>query len=154
MTHKPHAKSRIAATTMLAAGALVAGALGTPPADANADLFVALAWSWKTSVPGFANNQPDSESARFAALRNCQDVNGGNNCIWYGSFRNECAALAIDEYEVWVTGAGPDVRIAEQKALAQLPGGRIAVSGCAQNSQPAPPRKVPFTLAPPAPAQQ
>jgi hypothetical protein len=149
-------KGRAAAATMLAAGALVAGALGTTPADANADLFVALAYSWRSELAGFANNQPDSESARFAALMKCQD-GGGNHCIWFGSFRNECAALAVAEGERSSTAAAPDVRTAEQKALQQLPGGLIAVSGCADNrpaTQPAPPRKVPFPLPPLAPAEQ
>jgi len=45
----------------------------------------------------------------------------------------------------------------EQKALQQLPGALIAVSGCADDrpaTQPAPPRKVPFPLPPLAPAEQ
>ncbi|MGV0815186.1 DUF4189 domain-containing protein [Mycolicibacterium boenickei] len=150
------AKSRAATATMLAAGALVAGSLMAPPASSDADIWVALAYSWKSSVNGFASNGTDSESARFAALRHCQDVNMGNHCIWFGSFRNECAAMAIASDERWATGAGPEVRIAQEKALSQLPGGRIAVSGCPQGAPvlPAPPRKVPFTAPSLAPTQQ
>jgi hypothetical protein len=156
MNHRTRAISRFTTATMFAAGTLVAGTLNIPTANAEADQWVALAYSWQSSVNGFANNQPDSEAARFAALRHCQDVNMGNHCIFFGSFRNECAALAIVSDERWATGAGPDVRIAQEKALSQLPGGRIAVSGCPQGNAvlPAPPRKVPFATEPLAPAQQ
>lgn len=152
MTHFTRA-ARIAAAAALATSALVAGA---PAGSADADIYVGLAWSWQSSVNGFANNQPDSEAARFAALRHCQDVNLGNHCIWFGSFRNECAALAVTSDQRWAVGAGPEVRLAQEKALNQVPGSRIAVSGCPQGQSvlPAPPRKVPFTTGPLVPAQQ
>jgi hypothetical protein len=122
----------MAVATALAAGTIVAGALGqSAPAEANVDYYVALAYSYQSDVPGFANNLTDSEEARFAALRNCQDANGGNHCIWYGSFRNTCAALAVLGAKDWATGTGPDPRTAEQRALAANPGGRIVASGCA-----------------------
>jgi Domain of unknown function (DUF4189) len=134
-THqKRRARGRIAAATMVAAGAVVAGALGTgSPANANVDYYVALAYSWASNVGGMANNQTEEEpGARIAALLNCQDVNLGNNCIWYGTFKNECAALAIDGEWDWKTGTGPTRQTAEQNALAANPGGRIAVWGCAR----------------------
>jgi hypothetical protein len=112
----------------------VAGALGTgSPANANADYYVALAYSFQSDVADFANNLTDSEQARFASLKNCQDDNGGNHCIWYGSFRNECAALAVLGAKDAATGTGPDPRTAEQNALAANPGGRIVASGCARS---------------------
>lgn len=132
-TRKGRARSRIAAAAM-AAGAIVAGALGTgAPANANADYYVALAYSFQSDVAGLANNHTDSEQARFASLKNCQDDNDGNHCIWYGSFRNECAALAVLGAQDAATGTGPDLRTAKQNALSANPGGRIAASGCARS---------------------
>ena len=132
-THQSRrARSRIAAVTV-AVGAVVAAALGTgSSANANTDYYVALAYSFQSDVAGFANNLTDSEQARFASLRNCQDDNDGNHCIWYGSFKNECAALAVLGAQDAATGTGPDVRTAEQNALAANPGGRIVASGCAR----------------------
>jgi hypothetical protein len=147
-THqKRRARGRIAAATMVAAGAVVAGALGTgSPANANVDYYVALAYSWQSNVGGMANNQTEAEpGARHAALRNCQDVHGGNNCTWYGTFKNECAALAVDGEKDWATGTGPlfgGLQTAEQNALAANPGGRIVASGCARtgaHGRPLPP---------------
>ena len=131
-THqKGRARGRIAAAAM-AAGAVVAAALGTgSPANANVDYYVALAYSFTSDIGGMANNQTEAEpGARFAALRNCQD-SGGNNCIWFGTFKNECAALAVLGAQDAATGTGPDIRTAEQNALAGNPGGRIVASGCA-----------------------
>ena len=132
-THqKGRARGRIAAAAM-AAGAVVAAALGAgSPANASADYYVALAYSFQSDVAGMANNLTDSEQARFASLKNCQDDNGGNHCIWYGSFKNECAALAVLGAQDAATGTGPDIRTAEQNALAANPGGRIVASGCAR----------------------
>ncbi|WP_319452845.1 MULTISPECIES: DUF4189 domain-containing protein [unclassified Mycobacterium] len=131
-THqKRRARGRIAAA--MAAGAVAAGALGTSSAaNAYADYYVALAYSFQSDVAGLANNQTDSEQARFASLKNCQDDNGGNHCIWYGSFSNECAALAVLGAQDAATATAPDLRTAEQKALAANPGGRIVASGCAR----------------------
>lgn len=69
MNHRTRAKGRFTTATMFAAGTLVAGTLNIPTANAEADQWVALAYSWQSSVNGFANNQPDSEAARFAAMR-------------------------------------------------------------------------------------
>jgi hypothetical protein len=128
-------RASVAAAAVLAAAAIAAGTLGqTAPAVANADYFVALAYSFESDVPGLANNFTDGgDPVRFAALKNCQDVNGGNHCAWYGTFRNECAALAVRGTRDWATGTGPNLATAEQNALASNPGGRIAVSGCARS---------------------
>ena len=131
---KARARARIVAVAS-AASAVVAGALGTAsPVNANADYYVALAYSFESDVPGFANNHTDGgDPVRFAALKNCQDDNDGNHCEWFGTFRNECAALAVLGARDWATGTGLDLRTAEQNALAANPGGRIATSGCARS---------------------
>jgi hypothetical protein len=85
-----------------------------------------------------ANNVTDSEQARIGALKNCQDT-GGNQCVWFGTFRNECAALAVLGAKEWITASGPDLETAKQKALAANPGGRVAASGCASWRKPTSP---------------
>jgi hypothetical protein len=128
-------KAPIVAAAALAAAAITISALGqTAPANANADHYVALAYSFQSDVAGIANNFTDGgDPVRFAALKNCQDDNGGNHCQWFGTFRNECAALAVLGARDWATGTGPNLATAKQNALASNPGGRIAVSGCAHS---------------------
>ena len=84
---------------------------------ANADNYVALAYSFRSDVAGMAKSA-DAEQARIAALKNCQD-NGGNHCVWFGTFANECAALAILGAQEWSTATGPELRIARNNALQQ-----------------------------------
>jgi hypothetical protein len=125
-------RGRIAAATALAAGAIVAGTLGqTAPANANVDYYVALSYSLERKFPGVAHNHTDAEQARIASLKAC-DSGVGSHCVWYGTFKNECAALAFLG-EAWATGAGPNLATAKQNALAQLPGGQIGASGCARS---------------------
>jgi hypothetical protein len=146
---EPPARGRIAVTALVAAGAMVAGTPGAAsPANANADYYVAIAYSWMSDVSGVANNLADGEQARFAALKNCQD-SGGNHCTWYESFRNECAALSLG------TGAvhrdGPEQP--NKRPCSRTP----AVESRCRVAQPTPnplPAQGAFHLAPPAPAQQ
>lgn len=154
---------RLAVTTMLAAGAAAAAILAPPAAQANVDYYVALAYSMESDVRGVAFNLTDPEQARIGALKNCQD-DGGNHCVWYGTFRNECAALAVKGVQEWVAIPAADLQTAEQKALAANPGSKIGASGCAYVPKKRPqipltplptlaPNPTP-TIVPPAPAQQ
>jgi hypothetical protein len=123
-------RNSVAAATLVAVGAIVTGVLSAAsPANANADNYVALAYSFRSDIAGMAKST-DAEQARIAALKNCQD-NGGNHCVWFGTFANECAALAILGAQEWSTATGPELRIARNNALQQNSGSRIATSGCA-----------------------
>lgn len=163
MSQQKSPSHRLAATTMLAAGAAAAAILAPPAAHANVDYYVALAYSLESDIGGIANNVTDPEQARIGALKSCQD-RGGNHCVWYGTFRNECAALAVKGVQEWVAIPAADLQTAEQKALAANPGSKIGVSGCAHVPKRRPPiptgplptltqNPIP-TIVPPAPAQQ
>ncbi len=140
--------SRLAAVT-LAAGAALAGLFGTAsPAGAASDLYVGLAYSFDTNVSGIAVTG-DSEQSRIGSLGNCQDK-GGNHCVWFGSFKNTCAALAILGAQEWNTATGATRKDAEDQALAQNPGSHIAVSGCTSGNPRKPPARVPLVPLTPA----
>jgi hypothetical protein len=122
-------RTRIAAAASLAAGAVLAGTLGSA-ASANAapDLYIALAYSFQSDVSGIAVTG-DMEQSRINALANCQDK-GGNHCVSFALEKNTCAALAILGQQEWNTATGATTKDAENQALAQNPGSHIAVSGC------------------------
>ena len=122
-------RTRIAAAASLAAGAVLAGTLGSA-ASANAapDLYIALAYSFQTDVSGIAVTG-DWEQSRIDSLASCQ-YNGGNHCVAFAVEKNTCAALAILGQQEWNTATGATTKDAENQALAQNPGSHIAVSGC------------------------
>lgn len=126
----------------LAAGAVLAGALGTAtPANAAPDLYIALAYSFDSSISGIAVTT-DGETSRINALANCQDK-GGNHCTAFAVEKNTCAALAILGQQEWNTATGATRKDAEDQALAQNPGSHVAVSGCTSGSPRRPLDRVP-----------
>lgn len=138
-------KNRIAAAALIA-GATIAGTLGATaiaaPSNAAPNLYVALAYSFQSNVSGIAVTG-DPEESRINSLANCQDK-GGNHCVWFGSFENTCAALAILGQQEWVTATGATPKDAENQALAQNPGSHIAVSGCTGGNPRRPITRVPL----------
>jgi hypothetical protein len=145
---------------LVAAGAIVAGALGAAAPANAANTYVGVAYSFESGVSGVASGQADVESAKNAALESCQN-NGGNHCVFYASTENGCVALAIDGAQQWSTGTGWIPYVAQQSAVRQNAGSHIAVSGCSSNGPqvaqqppagPAPTRMTPVPVAPPATA--
>lgn len=134
--------SRILITAALAAGAVIAGALGSAtPANAAPDLYIGLAYSFESGISGIAVTG-DSEESRINSLGNCQDK-GGNHCVAFAIEKNTCAALAILGVQEWNTATGATRKDAEDQALAQNPGSHIAVSGCTAGSPRKPLNQVP-----------
>ncbi|MCT7661431.1 DUF4189 domain-containing protein [Mycobacterium deserti] len=152
---KSSPRTRFAAAAIAAAAAVGVGTLSPPPtADAQPfSFYVAVAYSFRSDV-GAVGRSTAEDGARIAALQACQDK-GGNHCVWFGTARNVCIALAVLGAQEWVTKNGIDVQSAEQNALAANPGGRIAASGCALQSPTSnPPTKPRPTIVPPVPAEQ
>ena len=142
MNNDTISRTRIAAAATLAAGAVLAGALGSAaPANAATDYWVGLAYSFDSGIAGKSFGVTIEDQARILALQKCQD-SGGNHCVWFGSFKNECAAMSILGDREWHTAAASTVAAAEQLALQQNPGSHIAVSGCSGPSPFKPPRDV------------
>jgi Domain of unknown function (DUF4189) len=143
MNNDTISRTRIAAAATLAAGAVLAGALGSAaPANAAPDLHIGLAYSFQSGIPGIAV-RGDKEQSRIDSLSICQDT-GGNHCVWFGTFTNTCAAMAIEGELEWNTATGSTRKDAEDQALAQNPGSHIAVSGCTAGSPRKPLNRVPL----------
>jgi hypothetical protein len=129
-TKNPPARDRIVAATMLvAAGAIVAGALGAAAPANAADNYVAIAWSNGNGIGG-AGVAPDAHTADIAAINDCVSK-GGDHCGNYGDTLNGCIAVAVEGAQLFVTATGPTRGAAEQSALAQNAGSHIGASGCA-----------------------
>ena len=122
-------RTRNTLVAALAGGAALASAFGAvAPAQAAPDLYIALSYSFDSSISGIAVTN-DSEQSRINSLANCQDK-GGNHCGTYAIEKNTCVALAILGQQEWNTATGATPKDAENQALAQNPGSHIAVSGC------------------------
>lgn len=140
-------RTRIAAAATLAAAAVLAGTLGSAaPANAAPDLHIGLAYSFQSGIPGIAVRSVYDQS-RIDSLSICQD-GGGNHCVWFGTFTNTCAALAILGEQEANTATGATRKDAEDQAMAQNPGSHIAVSGCTSGSPRKPVYRVPLVDAP------
>ena len=141
-------RTRNTLVAALTGGAALAGTFGAAaPAQAAPDMYIALSYSFTSDISGIAVTN-DSEQSRINSLGNCQDK-GGNHCVWFGTFKNTCAALAILGQQEWNTATGATPKDAEDQALAQNPGSHIAVSGCTAGN----PRK-PLDRLPTAPLTQ
>jgi hypothetical protein len=140
-------RTRIAAAASLAAGAVLAGTLGSAaPANAAPDLYIALAYSFDSDISGLAVTG-DSEQSRIDSLSLCQ-YDGGNHCVVFAIEKNTCAALAILGEQEHNTATGATRKDAEDQALAQNPGSHIAVSGCTSGSPRKPVYRLPVDGAP------
>jgi hypothetical protein len=106
------------------------------------DRHIGLAYSFQSGIPGVAVRGVYDQS-RIDSLSICQD-NGGNHCVWFGTFTNTCAAMAILGAQEWNTATGATRKDAEDQALAQNPGSHIAVSGCTSGSPRKPLNRVPL----------
>jgi hypothetical protein len=128
-------RRRIKAATMLvAAGGVVAGAFGAAaPANANAASFVAVAYSEQSAKGGVATST-NEEQARLLALKNCQD-SGGNHCVSHGTVKNACIAVAFSNPATplsrHASGTGSIIGIAQRQAVLRNGGGFVVASGCA-----------------------
>ena len=141
--HRNNRPTRKVLVAALAAGAALAGAFGAAaPANAAPDLYLGLSYSFDSDISGIAVTG-NEEQSRINSLSNCQDK-GGNHCVWYGTFKNTCAALAILGQQEWNTATGATPKDAENQALAQNPGSHIAVSGCTAGSPRKPLNRVPL----------
>lgn len=144
--HRTH-NTLVAALT---AGAALVGAFGAAsPAQAAPDLYIALSYSFQSSVSGVAV-RPDSETARIDSLASCQDK-GGNHCVTFAIEKNTCVALAILGVQEWNTATGATPKDAQDQALAQNPGSHIAVAGCTSGNPRRPLNRVPLVPIPQAP---
>lgn len=142
-----------AATLALAAGAMVAGGIGSAgPANAAADKYIALSYSLDGKVGG-VGVAADPSSANALSLQRCV-ANGGNGCVTYGNAKNACAALAIgdnpvtQQEETFASATG--LNAAGNLALKENGGGHIGVSGCTTfpTRNPNVPLPTPIRLAP------
>jgi hypothetical protein len=146
--HRNNRRTRNTIAATLVAGAALAGAFGAAaPTNAVADLYLGLSYSFDSDISGIAVVAIEND-ARINSLGNCQDK-GGNHCVWFGTFRNTCAAMAIEGVQEWNTATGASRKDAENQALAQNPGSHVVVSGCTAGSPRKPldrlPRE-PFTV--------
>lgn len=150
------ARRRImAATMMVAAGAVAAASLGTaatadakppvprvpgaptvPVSPTDSVKYSAIALSSETGVWATWVNANSFNDANIGALSACQNA-GGSQCVLTGYARNGCVALAVDavNWELWHSGLGLTVISAETKALAPS-GGRIAAVACTNATGP------------------
>ena len=135
-------RNRIAAAALVVGATLVGAFSAAAPANAAPDLYVGLSYSFQSSISGIAVTG-DGEQSRINSLGNCQDK-GGNHCVWFGSFKNTCAALAILGQQEWNSATGATRKDAEDQALAQNPGSHIAVSGCTSGNPRRPLNRVPL----------
>ena len=129
-SHQTPRRRMMAATLLVAAGTIAAGALGAAaPANAQVDHFVAISYSEETHSWGTGWNYTDLDSARIRSLSECQD-NGGNHCEFIAWAKNGCAALAVNGnyFYGWY---GATAAEAQQGALQRNGGGYIAVTQCA-----------------------
>jgi Domain of unknown function (DUF4189) len=136
----PARRRRITAATLLvAAGALAAGAFG-PAAPANADAggqWVVIAYSPDNGIHGWANNRNTYQEALDAAMFNCRGF-GGGQCTLGAFSHNQCAAVAADignDWSKWAGRAGADLQGAEGAAVYENGGGQIVLSRCATGDQ-------------------
>jgi hypothetical protein len=142
-----HNRTRNTVVAALAAGAALAGAFGVAaPANAAPDLFIALAYSFQSDIPGLAVTG-DREQSRIDSLSLCQ-YDGGNHCVVFAIEKNTCAALAILGEQESITATGATRKDAEDQAMAQNPGSHIAVSGCTSGSPRKPVYRLPLEGAP------
>jgi hypothetical protein len=130
--------------------------LGATPTANAADAYVALSVGLANDNPpvrtiGGMGIGPDADQARIASLSNCQN-NGGNQCVFEMSAKNECAAAAANDGGQIEAASDPSVQAAETSAMGKLqnsPGAHVVVSGCSNGQvQPPPPNQPP-----PAPTQ-
>jgi hypothetical protein len=123
-----------AATLLIAAGAAVAGALGTAvPANA-AGLHVAIAYSPEGGYVGYGNFASSIQAANTAAMNMCESRGGADsNCQPMGWAYDGCVALAVNG-----TGYAPSSAttpaLAEQGALYLTHGGQIIDVACSTNA--------------------
>jgi hypothetical protein len=138
---------------LVTAAASIGGLLGAAaPANAAPDAYVALAVGDINDAPpvrtaGGIYIGPDTNQANGASLSNCVS-NGGNHCVLEVIAKNECAAVASNDYGEFEQASDPSLRVAQDNARAKLQsqqGANIVVSACA-NGQVLPPNP------PPAPA--
>jgi hypothetical protein len=151
-------RGRTTAAVLLAAGATVAGLIGTAAPANAADQYIALALGYINENPpvtmaGGSAISSDQAQAGQNALTNCVS-NGGSQCVTE-VITTECAAAASNNYGEEVGASAATKGAAESAALAKLQiqdGAKVIVSGCANGSStpPPPPNDPP---PPPAPKQ-
>jgi hypothetical protein len=150
-------KARTLAVTMLAAGATVAGLVGTAAPANAADQYYAVALGYISENPpvtmaGGSAIAGSQQAAAQGALTNCVS-NGGSQCVAMAIATNECAAAASNNFGEEVGATAATRGAAESAALAKLQnqtGAKVIVSGCSNGSTTPPPPNEPPTQ-PPAP---
>jgi hypothetical protein len=148
-------RGRTTAAVLLAAGATVAGLVGTAAPANAADQYIAVALGYINENPpvtmaGGSAIAGTQDAAGQGALTNCVN-NGGSQCVTE-VITTECAAAASNNYGEEVGASGPTRGAAETAALGKLQvqtGAKIIVSGCANGSTTPPP---PPNDPPPPPA--
>jgi hypothetical protein len=145
-----------AATMLVAAPAVIAGALSAAaPAHAD-DYYVGIAASTNgNNIVGVESGPTDTNAYDTLQLAqaDCQN-NGGGNCTKYGTAENQCMALAVPNSPYgwgggggWETRTAPNPEVARAEALAAVPGGQLLADGCAYgagNPTPLPACQQPF----------
>jgi hypothetical protein len=145
----------MAATMMVAAGAVAAASLGSaatadakppiprvpgaptvPVGPANSTKYSAIVLSSSTGVWASWVNANSFDEANFGALNACQNA-GGSQCVLTDFTTAGCVALAVDavNWELWHTGKGPSV-VSAQTAALKPSGGRIAAVACTNATGP------------------
>ena len=135
--HNAHNRQRRAnkaavATMVVAAGAAVAGALGAAaPAHAEEYTYLAIVYSPATGAYGSANGADTPANLYNSAMTQCQN-RGGTDCHLLVDFVNSCGALAVQvgNPDRYVTRGAPNRVLADFRALRDVPGSYILMSGC------------------------
>lgn len=89
---------------------------GTVSAEAETDLYGAIAFSPSTRAYGFSYDHASRESAKKEAMEECKTLSGNRDCktvIW---FQNGCGALAVGDIG-YGTGWGNSREWAQNYAL-------------------------------------
>jgi Domain of unknown function (DUF4189) len=126
-------RRRMAGALLVAAGAAVAGALGSAsPAHADEYTYLAIVYSPATGAYGWANGSDTPANLYNRAMGYCQSY-GGTDCRLLGDAVNSCAALAVHVGEPGRYRAEfnyPNRLQADFNALRINKGGRIVLSRC------------------------
>jgi hypothetical protein len=132
-TNKTQTRRRMASAMLVAAGAVVAGALGSAsPAHADQYTYLAIVYSPATGAYGWANGSDTPANLYNRAMQYCQNA-GGTDCRLLGDAVNSCAALAVhigqpDKFRAEFNY--PNRLQADFNALRINPGGVIVLSRC------------------------
>jgi Domain of unknown function (DUF4189) len=132
-TKKTQTRRRMASAMLIAAGAVIAGALGSAsPAHADEYTYLQIVYSPATGAYGWANGSQSPTDLYNRAMGYCQSY-GGTDCRLLGTAVNSCGALAVHVGEPgnFRAAFNRTTRLqADLNALSLNKGGRIILSRC------------------------